>query len=117
MRPGHLFKSQITQCDTYILFRPCRLLKERVFSDIHLARCREKDLEIYYIESDKGHDTFTVSRRATRVYYVIDGSGYFTISDHRHDVSRGVLVEIASKSRIFLFRKNETYSRFQATLF
>ena len=58
---------------------------------------QEKDLEIYYIESDKGHDTFTVSRRATRVYYVIDGSGYFTISDHRHDVSRGALVEIPPK--------------------
>jgi SAM-dependent methyltransferase len=58
---------------------------------------QEKDLEIYYIESDKGHDTFTVSRRATRVYYVIDGSGYFTISDHRYDVSRGALVEIPRK--------------------
>ena len=78
---------------------------------------QEKDLEIYYIESDKGHDTFTVSRRATRVYYVIDGSGYFTISDHRHDVSRGSLGRDSSKSGIFLYRKNETYSRFQATFF
>ena len=58
---------------------------------------QQKDLEIYYIEADKGHDTFTVCRRTTRIYYVIDGSGYFTISDHRYDVSRGALVEIPPK--------------------
>jgi SAM-dependent methyltransferase len=58
---------------------------------------QEKDLEIYYIEADKGHDTFTVCRRTTRVYYVIDGGGYFTISDHRYDVSCGALVEIPPK--------------------
>jgi SAM-dependent methyltransferase len=58
---------------------------------------QEKDLEVYYIESDKGHDTFTVSRRATRLYYVIDGIGYFTIGDHRYDVSCGELVEIPPK--------------------
>jgi len=62
-----------------------------------LGPLQEKDLEIYYIESDKGHDTFTVSKRATRVYYVIDGSGYFTISDQKYDVSRGALVEIPPK--------------------
>ena len=58
---------------------------------------QQKDLEIYYIEAEKGHDTFTISKRATRVYYVIDGSGYFTISDRRYDVSRGMLVEIPPK--------------------
>ena len=58
---------------------------------------QDKDLEVYYIESDKGHDTFTVSRRATRLYYVVEGSGYFTISDHRYEVSRGALVELPPK--------------------
>jgi hypothetical protein len=27
---------------------------------------QEKDLEVYYIESETGHDTFTASRRTTR---------------------------------------------------
>ena len=58
---------------------------------------QQKDLEIYYIEVEKGHDTFMVSKRITRVYYVLDGSGYFTISDRRHDVSRGMLVEVPPK--------------------
>ena len=47
---------------------------------------RQKDLEIYYIEVEKGHDTFMVSKRITRVYYVISGSGFFTIGDRRYDI-------------------------------
>lgn len=55
---------------------------------------QEKALEVYVIESCKGHDTFTSSRRATRLYYVIEGLGYFTISDRRYDVRPGELVEV-----------------------
>src|SRR5215813_5507733 len=58
---------------------------------------QQKDLEIYYIDVEKGHDTFTVSKRITRIYYVLCGSGYFTISDRRYDVSRGMLVEVPPK--------------------
>ncbi len=58
---------------------------------------QQKDLEIYYIESGMGHDTFAVSKRVTRVYYVLSGSGYFTINNHRYDVSIGMLVEIPPK--------------------
>jgi SAM-dependent methyltransferase/mannose-6-phosphate isomerase-like protein (cupin superfamily) len=55
---------------------------------------QQKDLEIYYIEVEKGHDTFIVSKRVTRVYYVLSGNGYFTISDCRYDVRQGMLVEV-----------------------
>jgi len=58
---------------------------------------RQKDLDIYYIEVEKGHDTFMVSKRITRTYYVLSGSGYFTISGHRYDVHSGILVEIPPK--------------------
>jgi chemotaxis methyl-accepting protein methylase/mannose-6-phosphate isomerase-like protein (cupin superfamily) len=58
---------------------------------------QQKDLEIYYIEVEKGHDTFVVSKRITRVYYVLSGSGYFTIGDRRYDVSPGMLVEVPTK--------------------
>ena len=54
----------------------------------------QKDLEIYYIEVEKGHDTFMISRKITRVYYVLSGNGYFTISDRRYDVGAGMLVEV-----------------------
>jgi mannose-6-phosphate isomerase-like protein (cupin superfamily)/SAM-dependent methyltransferase len=55
---------------------------------------RQKDLEILYVEVEKGHDTFMVSKRISRVYYVLSGSGYFTIADRRYDVSPGMLVEV-----------------------
>jgi chemotaxis methyl-accepting protein methylase/mannose-6-phosphate isomerase-like protein (cupin superfamily) len=58
---------------------------------------QQKELEIYYIEVEKGHDTFVVSKRITRVYYVLSGSGFFTIGDRRYDVCSGMLVEVPPK--------------------
>jgi SAM-dependent methyltransferase/mannose-6-phosphate isomerase-like protein (cupin superfamily) len=55
---------------------------------------KQKDVEIYYIEVEKGHDTFMVSKKITRTYYVLCGSGYFTIADRKYDVSPGILVEV-----------------------
>jgi SAM-dependent methyltransferase/quercetin dioxygenase-like cupin family protein len=57
----------------------------------------QKDLEIYYIEVEKGHDTFIISKKITRTYYVLCGSGYFTIADRKYDVSPGMLVEVPPK--------------------
>jgi chemotaxis methyl-accepting protein methylase len=53
----------------------------------------QRDLDIYYIESEKGHDTFMVSRKIARTYYVLSGSGYFIIDNRRYDVLPGMLVE------------------------
>jgi chemotaxis methyl-accepting protein methylase/mannose-6-phosphate isomerase-like protein (cupin superfamily) len=55
---------------------------------------QQKDLEVYYIEVEKGHDTFMVSKRITRTYYVLSGSGFFTIGGVRYDVGSGMLVEV-----------------------
>jgi chemotaxis methyl-accepting protein methylase/mannose-6-phosphate isomerase-like protein (cupin superfamily) len=53
----------------------------------------QKDLDIYYVEVEKGHDVFMVSKRITRTYYVLSGSGYFTIDNQRYPVGIGELVE------------------------
>jgi hypothetical protein len=58
---------------------------------------RQKDLDVYYIESEKGHDTFMVSRKITRTYYILSGHGYFTIASHKYDVCPGLLVEVPPK--------------------
>jgi chemotaxis methyl-accepting protein methylase len=57
----------------------------------------KQDLDIYYIESEKGRDTFMVSKKITRTYYVLSGSGYFTIEDKRYPVHPGILVEVPPK--------------------
>ncbi len=54
----------------------------------------QKDLEIYYVEVEKGHDTFMVSKKITRIYYILAGSGSFTIGDHKYNVSPGEVVEV-----------------------
>ena len=58
---------------------------------------QKKDVDVYYVVVDGGHDTFMVSRKITRIYYVLEGNGYFTIDGRRHDVSAGVLVEVPPK--------------------
>src|ERR1700751_2536124 len=55
------------------------------------------DLEVYYIEVEKGHDVFMISKKITRLYYVLSGSGYFTIAGDRYDVGPGMLVEAPPK--------------------
>jgi chemotaxis methyl-accepting protein methylase len=55
---------------------------------------KHKGLEVYYIQVHKGHDTFMVSSKITRIYYVLSGTGYFIISKLRYDVGPGQLVEV-----------------------
>ena len=54
----------------------------------------KQDLDIYFIEVEKGHDVFMISKKITRTYYVLAGSGYFTIDNRRYDVHPGELVEV-----------------------
>src|SRR5215469_16572054 len=79
---------------------------------------KQKDLEIYYIEVEKGHDTFMVSKKIIRTYYVLSGSGYFTIADRKYDVSPGMLVEVptdveycySGKMKLIAFSKPRWFS-------
>jgi SAM-dependent methyltransferase/mannose-6-phosphate isomerase-like protein (cupin superfamily) len=57
----------------------------------------QRDLEIHFVEVEKGHDTFMISKKINRIYYIMSGSGYFTIADRRYDVQPGMLVEIPSR--------------------
>jgi chemotaxis methyl-accepting protein methylase len=54
---------------------------------------KQKDVEVLFIESEKGHDTFMVCKGVTRIYYVLAGNGYFTINGREYRVQAGVLVE------------------------
>jgi len=54
----------------------------------------DSNVEVCYIDVTQGHDTFQISQKICRIYYVLSGSGYFTISGQRYDVGPGVLVEV-----------------------
>ena len=57
---------------------------------------QQKDLEVLYVESETGHDTFLVCRGVVRTYYILAGSGCFTIDGRAYDVGPGILVEVPS---------------------
>jgi len=91
----------------------------------------QKDLEIYYVEVEKGHDVFMISKKITRTYYVLSGSGYFTINNERYPVGTGALVEVPPKvefcysgtmtlfvlSRPRWFSGNDTFTRLNPDVF
>ena len=67
---------------------------------------KQKDSDIYYIEVEKGHDTFMISKKIARTYYVLSGGGYFTIADRKYDVSPGIAF-----SRPRWFMGNDTHTK------
>jgi SAM-dependent methyltransferase/mannose-6-phosphate isomerase-like protein (cupin superfamily) len=78
---------------------------------------KQKDLAIDYVEVEKGHDTFMISNKIARIYYILSGDGYFTIDDHKYPVSPGMLVEVPPKveysysgtMKLILFQKGRWY--------
>lgn len=58
---------------------------------------KNQELDIYFVDVEEGHDTFIISKSITRIYYIIEGNGYFTIEKQRHDVRPGMLVEVPPK--------------------
>jgi chemotaxis methyl-accepting protein methylase/mannose-6-phosphate isomerase-like protein (cupin superfamily) len=57
---------------------------------------QQKDVEVLYVESETGHDTFLICRGVVRTYYILAGSGHFTIDGRAYNVGPGILVEVPS---------------------
>jgi len=55
---------------------------------------KDKDFAVHLLEVHRGHDTYMISKALTRIYYVIEGSGAFTIDNRRYAVMPGVVVEV-----------------------
>jgi mannose-6-phosphate isomerase-like protein (cupin superfamily) len=55
---------------------------------------KDPDFAVHLLEVHTGHDTFMISKALTRIYYIIDGSGVFTIDNQNYDVSSGLVVEV-----------------------
>ena len=55
---------------------------------------KNKDLEVYFVDVEKGHDTFIISKKITHIYYILEGKGYFIIEGEKYYVEPGVVVEV-----------------------
>lgn len=80
---------------------------------------QQKDVEVLYVESETGHDTFMVCRGLVRTYYILAGSGCFTIDGRVYDVGTGMLIEVPSgveysysgRMRMLVFCKQRWFHR------
>jgi mannose-6-phosphate isomerase-like protein (cupin superfamily) len=55
---------------------------------------KDQDFAVHLLEVYKGHDTFQISKVLTRIYYIIEGSGAFTIDNQKYEVAPGLVVEV-----------------------
>ena len=55
---------------------------------------KDQDFAVHLVDVHKGHDTFIISKALTRIYYIIEGTGVFTIDNQKYDVAPGLLVEV-----------------------
>ena len=79
-----------------------KLPKKPTFSqkglDGFIYDLKEKNLEIYYTNSKKGHDDFVMAKTFFHIYYVLSGSGFFTINNRKYKVKKGMLIEVPPKT-------------------
>src|SRR5216684_4272996 len=55
---------------------------------------KDQDVAVHLVDVHKGHDTFQISKALTRIYYIIEGTGVFTIDNQKYGVAPGLLVEV-----------------------
>jgi mannose-6-phosphate isomerase-like protein (cupin superfamily) len=55
---------------------------------------KDQDFAVHIVDVHKGHDTFQISKALTRIFYIIEGTGVFTIDNQKYDVVSGLLVEV-----------------------
>ena len=79
----------------YIYSRPARpSFRDRGLSGFEFGPLKQSDLDVYYIDVETGHDTFMISKKVARTYYVLSGTGYFTIEGSIYPVGEGMLAEV-----------------------
>jgi chemotaxis methyl-accepting protein methylase/mannose-6-phosphate isomerase-like protein (cupin superfamily) len=95
------------------------------FTGYEFGKLQQRDLTIDYVEVEKGHDTFMISKKIMRTYYILSGSGHFTINDRIYAVSPGTLMEVppkveycySGKMKLILFQRgrwlpgNDTHTK------
>ena len=60
----------------------------------YLYNINKENLEIFFIDSFKGHDKYVYNKASTHIYYIIEGFGKFCINKEIMEVRKGDLIEI-----------------------
>jgi mannose-6-phosphate isomerase-like protein (cupin superfamily) len=79
----------------YVLTIPCSpSFSLKGLKGYQFGPLKNQEIDIYFVDVKKGHDTFIISKRITRIYYILEGKGYFTIDNEKYNVASGMLVEV-----------------------
>lgn len=54
---------------------------------------RNKNLEVYFVDVSKGHDSYLISKKITHMYYILEGQGFFDIGGKIYKVKKGNFIE------------------------
>jgi mannose-6-phosphate isomerase-like protein (cupin superfamily) len=55
---------------------------------------QDEDFAIHLLDVRTGHDTFMISKALTRIYFILEGTGTFTIDNQKYHVTLGLIVEV-----------------------
>ncbi len=81
----------------YIKKKPKKPTFSQKGLDGFMYNLEDKNLEVYYTNSRKGHDDFVIANTFSHIYYVLSGKGIFIINNKKYKVRKGMLVEIPPK--------------------
>lgn len=54
---------------------------------------KNKNVEIYFTDVSKGHDSYLISKKITHTYYILEGRGAFDVAGKIYKVKKGNLIE------------------------
>jgi len=54
---------------------------------------KNKNIEIYFVNVSKGHDSYLISKKITHIYYILEGQGFFDIAGKIYKVKTGNIIE------------------------
>lgn len=79
---------------TYTLIHPEKPTFEQKGLSGFQFPTKNKDVEVYFVDVEKGHDKFIISKKITHMYYILEGTGFFIINNKQYDITPGMLVEV-----------------------
>jgi len=69
----------------------------------YLFPTKNKNLEIYLVESESGHGGKIISETISHIYYILEGEGEFEIDGEIYHATKGQVVEIP-KGHVFDYK-------------
>jgi len=80
---------------SYILKIPSSpSFEEKGLRGFQFEPLRNQELDIHFVDVITGHDTFFISKKIIRIYYILEGKGHFIIENQKYEVEPGMLVEV-----------------------